>query len=190
MEPRVQEGVKAVFARYSAEKLIGARSTLADQVMEILSPENGGMRIPVTAVSIENVDFTDAFTDAVEDKQVAEQTKLRTEIEQAQLLVVAQTDAERRVEIAADADAQEREILAEADASVKQIEADAAAYAVRVQAEAEAEANALIAASLTEQLVAYQEIQQWDGALPSVYGASDPLPVLDIADSLANDTAE
>ena len=89
-------------------------------------------------------DFTDAFTDAVEDKQVAEQTKLRTEIEQAQLLVVAQTDAERRV----------------------------------------------IAASLTEQLVAYQEIQQWDGALPSVYGASDPLPVLDMTDSLANDTAE
>ena len=29
MEPRVQEGVKAVFARYSAEKLIGARSTTA-----------------------------------------------------------------------------------------------------------------------------------------------------------------
>ena len=189
MEPRVQEGVKAVFARYSAEKLIGARSTLADQVMEILSPEMAEYGISVTAVSIENVDFTDAFTDAVEDKQVAEQTKLRTEIEQAQLLVIAQTDAERRV-IAANADAQEREILAEADASVKQIEADAAAYAVRVQAEAEAEANALIAASLTEQLVAYQEIQQWDGALPSVYGASDPLPVLDMTDSLANDTAE
>ncbi len=35
-----------------------------------------------------------------------------------------------------------------------------------------------------------QEIQQWDGALPSVYGASDPLPVLDMTDSLANDTAE
>lgn len=119
MEPRVQEGVKAVFARYSAEKLIGARSTLADQVMEILSPEMAEYGISVTAVSIENVDFTDAFTDAVEDKQVAEQTKLRTEIEQAQLLVVAQTDAERRV-IAANADAQEREILAEADAAVKQ----------------------------------------------------------------------
>lgn len=87
--------------------------------MEILSPEMAEYGISVTAVSIENVDFTDAFTDAVEDKQVAEQTKLRTEIEQAQLLVVAQTDAERRV-IAANADAQEREILAEADASVKQ----------------------------------------------------------------------
>ena len=105
------------------------------------------------------------------------------------MLVVAQTDAERRV-IAANADAQEREILAEADASVKQIEADAAAYAVRVQAEAEAEANEMIAASLTEQLVAYQEIQQWDGALPSVYGASDPLPVLDMTDSLASNVEE
>lgn len=48
--------------------------------MEILSPEMAEYGISVTAVSIENVDFTDAFTDAVEDKQVAEQTKLRTEI--------------------------------------------------------------------------------------------------------------
>lgn len=183
MQPRVQEGVKAVFARYSAEKLIGARATLAEQVMEILAPEMEEYGISVTAVSIENVDFTDAFTDAVEDKQVAEQTKLRTEIEQAQQLVVAQTDAERRI-IAANADAQEREILAEADAAVKQIEADAAAYAVKVQSEAEADANAKIAESLTEQLVEYKKISQWDGALPSVYGASDALPVLDVTDSI------
>ena len=186
MEPRIQEGVKAVFADYSAEKLIGARSTLADQVMEILAPEMEEYGISVTAVSIENVDFTDAFTDAVEDKQVAEQTKLRTEIEQAQLLVVEQTDAQRRI-IAANADAQEREILAEADASVKQIEADAAAYAVRVQAEAEAEANAMIAASLAGQLVQYQQIQQWDGSLPAVYGASDPLPILDMTGAIEED---
>ena len=166
-----------------------ARNTLSQQIMELLGPEMAEYGISVTAVAIENVDFTDAFTDAVEQKQVAEQTRLRVETEQAQQTAVEEAQAERRV-IAANADAQEREILAEADASVKQIEADAAAYAVRVQAEAEAEANALIAASLTEQLVAYQEIQQWDGALPSVYGASDPLPVLDMTDSLANDTAE
>jgi len=182
MLPRVQESVKAVFARYSAEKLIGARATLASQVTEILAPEMEQYGIVVTAVSIEDVDFTDAFTDAVEAKQVAEQTKLKTEIEQAQQLVVAETDAQRRI-IAANADAQERAILAEADASVKQIEADAAAYAVKVQAEAEAEANQLIADSLTEQLVRYKEISQWDGALPNVYGGSEPLPIIDMTDA-------
>jgi len=161
MLPRIQESVKAVFARYSAEKLIGARATLASQVMEILSPEMEVYGIHITAVSIEDVDFTDAFTDAVEAKQVAEQTKLKTEIEQAQQLVVAETEA-----------------------SVKQIEADAAAYAVKVQAEAEAAANELIAKSLTEQLVQYKEISQWDGALPQVYGGSDALPIIDITDTV------
>jgi len=169
MMPRIQESIKAVFARYSAEKLIGARATLASQVMEILVPEMEAYGIVITAISIENVDFTDAFTDAVEAKQVAEQTKLKTEIEQAQQIIVAQTSA------------QERQILAEADATVRQIEADAEAYAVRVRAEAEAAANALIAASLTDALVQYKEISQWDGALPSVYGgASNTLPVLDV----------
>ena len=55
--------------------------------------------------------------------------------------------------------------------------------AVKVQAEAEAEANQLIADSLTEQLVRYKEISQWDGALPNVYGGSEPRPFIDMTDA-------
>ena len=72
MEPRVLENVKTVFARYTAENLMDARNTLSQQIMELLGPEMAEYGISVTAVAIENVDFTDAFTDAVENKQVAD----------------------------------------------------------------------------------------------------------------------
>ena len=79
MEPRILENVKAVFTRYSAEKLMQVRDTLSTQIKELLEPEMKKYGIQVVSIAIENVDFTDAFTNAVEDKQVAEQTKLRVE---------------------------------------------------------------------------------------------------------------
>ena len=79
MLPRIQENVKAVFTKYTAENLVGARSTLSAQVKELLAPLMKANGIEIIAVSIEDIDFTDAFTDAVEAKQVAEQTKLRVD---------------------------------------------------------------------------------------------------------------
>lgn len=174
MEPRIQENIKAVFTRYTAENLMEARNSLSVQVQELLAPEMAQYGITVTSVAIENVDFTDAFTDAVEQKQVAEQTRLRVETEQAQQTAVEQAEAERRV-IAANAEAQERAILAEADAEVARINADAEKY----RGEKQAEVNQLLAASLTSELIDYYQLQQWNGELPTVYGGQT-LPVLDV----------
>ena len=173
MEPRIMENVKAVFSKYSAENLVGARETLSQQVRDLLSPEMEYYGINVLSVAIEDVDFTDAFTDAVENKQVAEQTKLRTEIQQAELLIVEQTSAERAV------------VAANADAEVAKINADAEAYAKRVQAEAEAEANRLIAASITDELIRYVQMNGWDGALPRIMtDGSGFMPLIDVTDTL------
>ena len=174
MEPRVLENVKTVFARYTAENLMDARNTLSQQIMELLAPEMAEYGISVTSVAIENVDFTDAFTDAVEQKQVAEQTRLRVETEQAQQTAVEEAQAERRV-IAANAEAEERAILAEADANVARINADAEKY----RGEQQAAANEALAASLTEELIAYYQTQQWNGELPAVFGG-DTLPILEM----------
>ena len=94
------------------------------------------------------MDFTDAFTDAVEAKQVAEQNKLKV-----------QTEAEQKV------------IEAEAAAAVKKTQAEAAAYEITVKAEAEAEANKKLAASITNALIDYKYYEAWDGKLPEVVGA-------------------
>ena len=175
MMPRLMENIKSVFANYSAERLIAVRNELSGQVLEQLTRDMEPYGISVISLSIEDMDFSDAFTDAVEAKQVAEQTKLKVETEQAQQVSVEKAAAERRI-IAANAEAEERSILAEADAAVARIEADAKAYAI----EKEAEANERLAKSLTDNLIEYMKINQWDGALPMITGGSTP--IIDMTD--------
>lgn len=169
MLPRIQECLKSVFAKFSAENLVAERATLSMQISDLLSPEMKTYGIEIISVSVENIDFTDVFTDAVEAKQVAEQSKLQAQIEQEQKVMEAMKEAERM------------KIAADAAAEVKKIEADAAAYAVEVAAQAEAEANEKLARSITESLIKYNEIQQWNGELPYLYSGENGgfLPILE-----------
>ncbi len=66
-----------------------------------------------------------------------------------------------------ESEAARRVIDAQAAAEVAKIEAEAAAYA----GEKEAAANEKIAESLTQPLIDYYKVQQWDGKLPTVTGA-------------------
>ena len=76
VNPRMLENTKAVFSKYTAENLVSAREQLSIQIRENLSQEMERYGISIISISIENIDFTDAFTDAVEAKQVAAQKKL------------------------------------------------------------------------------------------------------------------
>ena len=62
------------------------------------------------------------------------------------------------------------------------INADAEAYSTKVKAEAEAEANQKIAESLTENLIQFTQVNQWDGQLPAYVSgsAAEALPVLSL----------
>jgi len=169
MLPRMLENLKAVFSKYTAENLVGAREKLSSEVLILLRPEMKAFGIEVLSVAIENIDFTDAFTDAVEAKQVAEQTKLKTQIQQDEQLLIERTNAERA------------QIAANADAEVARINADARAYAIRAQAEAESEANKMVAGSITEQLIRYVQANGWDGRLPQfISGESGMIPVINL----------
>ncbi len=68
--------------------------------------------IQVVATSIENLDFTDAFTDAVEAKQVAEQNKLKTQTEAETQVIKAKAEADVKL-IEAEATAQANDLLTE-----------------------------------------------------------------------------
>ena len=166
--PRMLEITKGVFSKYSAENLVANRQKLSESIRDGLYDELKDYGINVISLSIENLDFTDAFTDAVEAKQVAAQRKLQAEIEQAQMTMETQQQAERQ------------RINAEAQANVLKINADADAYATKVRSEAESEANKKIAESLTENLIRFNEVKNWDGKLP-VYMAGEgttTVPVL------------
>ena len=115
------------------------------------------------------MDFTDAFTDAVEAKQVAQQNKLR-----------AQTEAEQKI------------VEANAAAEVRKVNADAAAYELLAKAEAEAEANRKLSESLTQALIDYTYAQSWNGKLPTVMtgDGSNMVPVLDVNQMLPENAPE
>lgn len=186
MQPRIQEVVKSVIAKYTAESLVESRDALSNQITETLVKELGAYNIEVVSTSVENLDFSDAFTNSVEEKVVALQTKLKTQTEEEQKTMQKEEDA-KRAEIQAKADASVKEIQAEADANVAKIKADADAAVKKVQADADAyagekqaEVNKKLAESVTDELVKYLTTQQWDGKLPAYFVTSDGtvLPIL------------
>lgn len=180
MEPRIQVAVKSVIARYTAESLVEKRDQLSSEITEILRGEMNSYSIEVVNTAIENLDFSDAFTDAVEAKQVAQQNLLKAQTEQNQKTMEANEAAERQ-RIAAEAEAKVSVIAAEADKEVLQIQADAAEYA----GQKDAAVNKALAETLTDELLRYYLIKQWNGILPSylVTGADTVLPILGSAET-------
>ena len=158
MENRIHENVKSVFSNYTADALVSSRNELSVKIYENLKKEMEAHGINITTVSIEDLDFTDKFTDAVESKQVAEQAKLQAQIEQEQKTLEQQAEAERA------------KILAESNAEVKKIQAEAEAEALRIKSEAEAAANALLSDSITDELIQYMLAEGWNGELPLSMG--------------------
>ena len=166
IQPRIQEDVKIVIAKYTAENLIANRQNAADEIFELIKAELEPKGIHVISFAIENIDFTDAFESAVEAKQVATQEKQKAQTQQEQKTMETEQAAKRQ------------KIEAEAAAEVQKIEADAEAYALKVKAEAEAEANKKLNASLTDQLINYNQILRWDGKLPTFMGGEGTMPIL------------
>jgi len=149
--PRALENVKAVFANYTAENLIANREILSGEIVSAMKTDMEPYGITVNDISIEDIDFTEAFTDAVEAKQVAAQEKLTAQTKQEQLTMEQEAQAERDV------------IAAQAELEVTKIQAESAYYA----GEKEAEVNKKIAESLTPELVQYYYVQRWNGQMPS-----------------------
>ena len=161
--PRTQEVVKAKFSQYSAEGLIANRQLLSSEILAALRDDLAPHGINVISVSIENIDFTDAFTNAVEAKQVATQDKQRAQTEQERMTMEEEAAAKRAV-IIANAEAEKAKIAAQADLEVVKIQAEAALYA----GEKEAEMNKRISEALSDGLIKYYWIKQWNGKLPTV----------------------
>lgn len=160
--PRLLESTKSVFSNYTAEQLIGNRENLSNEIKDLVIPDVARYGIIISDISVQDIDFTDAFTNAVEAKQVAAQDKLTAETKQAQLTMEAEQEAQRQV-IKAQADAEQAKIAAQADLEVTKIQADAAEYAGLK----EAAKNKAISEWLTSDLLQYYYIQQWDGKLPT-----------------------
>ncbi len=177
--PRVQEAVKSEMAKYTAEQLLSNRSQLSEDIREVLTDKLATYNIVVVDASMENLDFSDAFTDAVEAKQVAEQKSKQAQIEQDQKNMEAEAAA-KRAQIEAEAAAKVAVIAANADLDVVKIQADAAEYAGQKDAAIIGQVRDIFAKdpqNLTdedvEKLLLYYYIQKWNGVLPETYFSSE-----------------
>lgn len=178
--PRIQEAVKSVIAKYTAEQLLEMRAELSNEIKTILIEKLDDYNIQVLDTSLEDLDFSDAFTNAVEAKQVAAQKSQQAKIEQEQALMEAEY-AKNIAETKANADAAVAKIAAQAELDVTKIQADAAEYAGQKDAAIIGQVRDIFAKdpkNLTnedfEALLLYYYIQKWNGTLPETYvGAED-----------------
>ena len=175
VKPKALEAVKGVFAKYNAENLVSSRAVLSSEIEDVLVSQMAEYNIEIVATSIEDIDFTDAFTDAVEAKQVAEQNKLKAQTEQEQLNIEAEAEAQRKV-IAAQAEADAAIIAANNEAEIVKIQADSAEY--------QGQKDAAIMSQIGEQLknypglINYYYVTNWDGTLPTTVLSDDGTSVL------------
>jgi len=101
IDPAVQEVVKAVTARYTAEELITKRPAVSDAMKSTLTERLIAHNIAVDAFSIVGFSFSKIFMEAIESKQTAEQLALkakrdleRIKIEAEQKITAARAEAE------------------------------------------------------------------------------------------------
>ena len=177
--PRVQEAVKSELAKYTAEELLEKRAQLSQDIKKVLTEKLNTYNIVVVDASMENLDFSDAFTDAVEAKQVAEQKSKQAKIEQEQKNMEAEAAA-KRAQIEAEAEAKVAVIAANAELDVVKIQADAAEYAGQKDAAIIGQVRDIFAKdpeNLTdedvEKLLLYYYIQKWNDELPTTYFSSE-----------------
>ena len=96
IDPAVEEVLKAVMAKYTAEEIITKRGEVKAAVDEFLTLRLLTYHIAVDDISLVHVHFSQRFSDAVEAKQIAEQEAKRGEF----LALKAVKEAEAKVNLA------------------------------------------------------------------------------------------
>lgn len=101
INPAIQEIVKEVTARYPAEDLITKRDLVSGEISEHLTSRLAKYDLIVNDINIVNFQFSEAFNQSIEAKQVAQQQALkaendlkRIEIEAKQKVAQAQAEAQ------------------------------------------------------------------------------------------------
>lgn len=165
----VEESMKAVTAKYTAEELIKDRASVKEEMTNAIKTyiehtlHDKDARIAkavrVANVALTNFAFSQEFNHAIEMKVKAEQDALREE-----------NDKKKRI------------TSAEALAKEKTLAADSLAYSVEVESVARAEAIKREAEALAQNphLIKLRAIEKWNGVLPTFHGGASPVPFIEI----------
>ncbi len=110
--PAVNEVLKAITATYTAEESVTNRVLISEGLVTGLNSKLNNIGLYVTDVNIIDFDFSDAFINAIEEKQVAQQKLLKAETEKQTAITNAEAEAEA-VKIKAEAEAAANRVISE-----------------------------------------------------------------------------
>lgn len=105
LQPAIEESIKAVTSKYTAEELITNRSEVSTKCMEELNKKVEKYGLTINDFNITNFSFSQEFEHAIEEKQVAEQKVLTAKQE----LEKEKIEAEKKV-VAAEAEKKANEL--------------------------------------------------------------------------------
>jgi regulator of protease activity HflC (stomatin/prohibitin superfamily) len=108
--PAVNEVLKAITAKYTAEESVANRSLISQGLITELNNKLNRNGIYVEDVNIINFEFSEAYIAAIEEKQVAEQRLLKARTEKEEAIVKAEAEAET-LRIQSEAQAKANDIL-------------------------------------------------------------------------------
>ncbi len=108
--PAVNEVLKAITAKYTAEESVTNRELISSGLIKGLNEKLNNIGLYITDVNIINFDFSEAFITAIEEKQVAQQKLLKAETEKQTAITNAEAEAET-IRIKAEAEAKANETL-------------------------------------------------------------------------------
>ena len=122
LAPTVEEWIKAITAKYSAESLISNRVEVAQALDTILKEKMSQKQVIISDVAIVDFDFSPQFLKAVEEKQIAEQEAKRA----TNLVEKVKKEAEQQI-LKAEAEAKslklQREVVSDQLIKLRQVEA-------------------------------------------------------------------
>lgn len=175
VEPAIQECVKSITAKFTAEELVTKREFVKQQIQEALTNYlNNTLRekqlensINVANLAITDFDFSDEFNRAIEAKVKAEQMALQAKNEKIMRVTQAEAAAE------------ERKLAASAEAFSTEIQSKARADAIQREAQALKE---------SPELIQLRAVEKWDGVLPRMTSGDGVVPFLNVND-MAKDPA-
>lgn len=135
--------VKEVVPQYGVTEILPKRDEIRSATKQKMQEALGRYGIIVEDVYLADISFSQEYTQAIEQKQVAQQAVER-----------------------------EREVLNQKRIQAEQAEAQARGEAAAEVARAQgaAQANKLLTESITPELIDYQRVQKWDGKLPLYQG--------------------
>ena len=90
LEPVIEESVKAIISKYTAEETITKRSEVSSESLKLLQSKVEKYGIIIDNFNIINLSFSDEYSKAIEEKQVAEQRLATAKLESEAKIVEAE----------------------------------------------------------------------------------------------------